>query len=297
MAYPHDWYATRAIARIQMENSSPRFFERAAKTAVSHTLTYILMGILAAPSGILGASEQTDTQHQSRSNPGVALKTPRSRAVSEKETERILKKTKHSLDPELSRQTLSQAFDLAGGRVLLLFDDGRGRLYESKNELEAMLDEGERRAARGPQSLCHDFPQGQAFAEQIPQLVRQLAKELNLDPAVLDGSEKSLDKVDKALWRMDTERALSPDVFAPLTAYVGEVLRKATQGRWEMRRASDADKTWEPWIVDPSGRSCPPFLIYKEIMENEKSASVRGWVAGTLATWQLRPVQSGSTPP
>ena len=242
-------------------------------------------------------SEQSDTQDQSRSNQGAGLKRPKSRAVSTGEAERILKKTKHSLDPELSRQTLSQAFDLADGGVLLLFDYGNGRLYESKSELQAMMAEGERRAARGPESLCHDFPQGQAFAEQVPQLVRQLAKELKIDPAQLDGSEKSLDKVDKALWRMDTERALSTDVFAPLTAYVGEVLRKATQGRWEMRQASDADKTWEPWIVDPSGRSCPPFLIYKEIMENEKSASVRGWVAGTLATWQLRPAQPGSTPP
>jgi hypothetical protein len=247
--------------------------------------------------GMPGDSEQSDTRDQSRSNEGVALKTPKSRAVSATETEHILKKTKHSLDPELSRQTSSQAFDLAGGRVLLLLDDGNGRLYESKKALQAMLDEGARRAARGPESLCHDFPQGRAFAEQIPQLVRQLAKELHLDPAQLDGSEKSLDKVDKALWRMNPERALSPEVFAPLTAYVGEVLRKATQGRWEMRRASDADKTWEPWIVDPSGRSCPPFLIYKEIMENERSASVRGWVAGTLATWQLRPAQPGSTPP
>ena len=48
MAYPHDWYATHEITGIQMENSSPRFFELAAKTAVSHTLTYVLMGILAA---------------------------------------------------------------------------------------------------------------------------------------------------------------------------------------------------------------------------------------------------------
>jgi hypothetical protein len=252
---------------------------------------------MASIPGILGGSEQTDTRDQSRSNAGAALKKPKSRAVSANEAQRILQKTKHALDPELSRQTLSQAFDLADGGVLLLFDEGNGRLYESKSELQAMMAEGERRAARGPESLCHDFPQGQAFAEQIPQLVRQLAKELKLDPAQLDGSEKSLDKVDKALWRMDTERALSTEVFAPLTAYVGEVLRKATQGRWEMRRATDADKTWEPWIVDPSGRSCPPFLIYKEIMENEKSASVRGWVAGTLATWQLRPVHSSSPPP
>src|SRR5215471_3532951 len=190
------------------------------QNAVPSGLPLRLELYMAGIPAILGDSEQTDTRDQSRSNAGAAVKRPKSRAVSAYEAERILKKTKHSFDAELSRQTLSEAFDLADGGVLLLFDDGNGRLYESKSELQAIMTEGERRAARGPQSLCHDFPQGQAFAEQIPQLVRQLAKELKLDPAQLDGSEKSLDKVDKALWRMDTERALSPDVFAPLTAYV-----------------------------------------------------------------------------
>jgi hypothetical protein len=246
--------------------------------------------------GVAGDSEQSDTRDQARSNQSAAMKTPKSRAVSAREIERILKKTKPSLDAELSRQTFSQAFDLSGGRVLLLRDDGNGRLYESKKELQAMLEEGERRAARGPESICHDFPQGQAFAEQVPQLVRQLGTELKIDPARLDGSEKSLDAVDKALWRMKPERALSVEVFAPLTAYVGEVIRKATNGRWEMRQASDADKTWEPWIVDPSGRSCPPFLIYKELSD-ETPPSVRGWVSGTLASWQLRPTQPASPAP
>src|SRR5215470_10292020 len=83
--------------------------------------------------GILGDSEQTDTRDQSRSTVGVASKRPKSRAVSANEAQRILKKTKHSLDPELSRQTLFQAFDLADGGVLLLFDEGNGRLYESKS--------------------------------------------------------------------------------------------------------------------------------------------------------------------
>jgi hypothetical protein len=267
-------------------------------------------GIQAAPSGapikpslsgrgirgMLGDFER-DAPDPSPSNQGVALKTPKSRAISVQKAQRILKTTKHSLDPELSNQTSSKAFDLVDGRVLVIFENGTGRLYESKNELQAMLDEVERRAARGPESICRDFPQRQAFLEQVPQLVRLLAVQLKLDATQLDGSEASLDKVDKALGRMNPERALTPDVFAPLTAYVGEVLRKATNGRWEMRRGLDADKTWEPWIVDPAGRRCPPFLIYKELLEYGKSASLRGWVAGTLATWQLREPQQGSPIP
>jgi len=57
------------------------------------------------------------------------LKPAKSRALSAREAKRIVKTTKHSLDAEISRQTLSEAFDLADGSVLLLFDDGKGRLY------------------------------------------------------------------------------------------------------------------------------------------------------------------------
>ena len=83
---------------------------------------------------------------------------------------------------------------------------------------------------------------------------------------------------------MRPERMLDPDVFAALTAYVGEVIRDATKGRWEMRRASDSEKTWEPWIVDPSGRSYAPFNIYKELLEYGRSASLRVFVQWELGT-------------
>ena len=109
-----------------------------------------------------------------QSDKGRFLKQPRSRAVSAKEAKRILETTEHSVDQELSRIILSEAFDLADGGVLLIFDDGRGRLYESKDELRAMLDEAERKAEQGPQSVCHYLPYGQSFIEHVPDLVAQL---------------------------------------------------------------------------------------------------------------------------
>ena len=207
------------------------------------------------------------------------MKRPRSRALSARETKRILDTTQHLLNQELSRITLSDAFDLADGGVLLRFENGKGRLYESKVEFRAMLDELEREAARGPESVCRDFPHGEGFVEQVPQLVAQLSGLLKLDPADLDGSESSLDKVDKALRRFRPQQLLTPEIFAPFTAYVGEVLRNKTTGRWEMRRGTDADRTWEPWIVDPSGRAYAPFGIYKELLEYGRSASLRAFVA------------------
>jgi hypothetical protein len=216
------------------------------------------------------------------------FKRPKSRSVSAKEVRRVLETTQHLRDEELSEGVWCEVFDLASGGALLVFEDGKGRLYESIDELRAMIDETERKARRGPQSICSDLPQGQNFAEQVPELVRQLATLLKIEPAELDGSEASLDKVDKGLRRLQRHKILTPEVFAPLTAYVGEVIRSATQGQWEMRRGSHVDRTWEPWIVDSSGRSCAPFSIYKELLEYGRSASLRGWVAGTLAMWGHR---------
>jgi len=134
---------------------------------------------------------------------------------------------------------------------------------------------------------------GTVLLEDVPVdmlifLEGQLAELLKIEPADFDGSEASLDQVDKGLRQLRHQKLLSPKVFGPLVAYVGEVIRNRTQGRWEMRRGADVDRTWEPWIVDPSGRSCPPFAIYKELLEYGRSASLRGWVAGTLATWGHR---------
>jgi hypothetical protein len=213
----------------------------------------------------------------------VRLKWPKSRALSAREAKRILESTQHSLDRVLSQRILCEAFDLADGGVLLLFENGRGRLYESKVELQTALEGEEQKARRGPVSVCSDLPQGQAFAEQVPQLISGLPAHLKLDAARLDGTEASLDAVDKALRRMSHQRMLNPQVWAALTAYVGEVIRKATNGRWEMRRASDSEKTWEPWIVAPSGRSYAPFKIYKELLEYGRSASLRVFVQWELA--------------
>jgi hypothetical protein len=177
---------------------------------------------------------------------------------------------------------MSEAFDLADGGVLLLYEDGKSRMYESKDELLAMLEELEQKARQGPVNPCRDLPQGEAFAEQVGQLVLRLPALLRMDASQLDGSEASLDNIDKALWRMRPQRMLTLDVFAALTAYVGEVIRNVTKGRWEMRRASDSEKIWEPWIVDPSGHGYAPFRIYKELLKYGSSGSLRVFVQ-----WEL----------
>jgi hypothetical protein len=84
-----------------------------------------------------------------------------------------------------------------------------------------------------------------------------------------------------------SEQTLTAGVFAPLLAYVGEVVRLKTGGRWEMRLDSDG-VTWLPWIVDSTGRSYAIVAIHKELYEHGRRASVRGVVAGILTAHLMR---------
>jgi hypothetical protein len=57
--------------------------------------------------------------------------------------------------------------------------------------------------------------------------------------------------------KTDPQEMLTPQVFSALVAYVGEVMRHMTRGRWEMRLETDG-QTWAPFIVDLDGFSYSP---------------------------------------
>jgi hypothetical protein len=152
-----------------------------------------------------------------------------------------------------------------------------------------MQQEVQRLAAQGwMHPLATLLPQGQAFPAAVPGLISDLQSRLRIDPAVLDNTEASLAAVDAAIHKLRRarRRLLTPEVFGPLIAYVGEVIRHTTGGQWEMRLAADG-KTWEPWIVDRAGRSYAPFMIFKELNEHGRSSSLSGFVGGTLRSHLL----------
>ena len=154
------------------------------------------------------------------------MKRPKSKSLSAKETRRILETTQHKVSDELSRACLCQVFDLDTGGSLLLFENGKGRLYKSADELRALISEVELQARKGPTSIASELlPQGHAFADQIQQLISQLGTLFKTDSGQLDASEASLNKVDEGLRKLRRQQLLTPEVFAPLTAYVGEVIR------------------------------------------------------------------------
>lgn len=214
------------------------------------------------------------------------------RRVSAKATLQLLDRAQ-TLDREMSRELMCNVYALADGSALLVFDDGSGILHESYSGLLARHRDNVQRSNQQHNDIADLLPHGEKFAVTVPDLIRDLPLYLRLDASVLDYSETSLVAIDKAIRKIDFKELLTPDVFASLTAYVGELMRRMVDGRWHMELDRDG-RTWIPWIVDSAGSRYAPARIYKELLEHGRSVSMRSFVAGMAAgvsggegrTWQ-----------
>lgn len=173
-------------------------------------------------------------------------------------------------DPEVAEFASARAYRLAGGQEMVVLGDGKGRRYESRADLLAMVREV---AARQPVSPFGALlPPGRDFAAQAPPLAAEL------DLPVLTG----LPQLDDIVQRLGVRACRTPPVFGRLVAYVGETIIAARGGSWQMRPGADG-ASWEPWVVDAQGRSYAPFaLVYKELAEWGPQASLTGVIAGHL---------------
>ncbi len=70
------------------------------------------------------------------------------------------------------------------------------------------------------------------FLRDVEAHARSLGPRLRIPDEALDGTVASLGAVDKALKRIPWIERQVPDLVTPLVAYVGEVLRRASGGRW-----------------------------------------------------------------
>jgi hypothetical protein len=166
-------------------------------------------------------------------------KIPGVRQASRKEVRELLKLA-WARDEELSDRD-TDARLLPDGRVLLYHGEHeRGVLYPSRESLKEMkrrcaemAQEAARQRAEGLPNPCRTLlPPIDDFLRDVEAHASSLGKRLRIPDAVLDGTEASLDAVDKALVRIPWSRRQVPDLVTPLVAYVGEVLRKASGGQW-----------------------------------------------------------------
>jgi hypothetical protein len=196
----------------------------------------------------------------------VSAATPKSRALTARQVRELLT-TDPAPDPEVSGLASSQACQVPDGRALIVLADGKGRLYESRDALLAMLRDVAGRKPVSPFGAL--LPQGRDFAAQAP----GLAAELGLP--VLTG----LPQLDDVVRRLGAPACRKPPAFARLVAYAGETIIAARGGGWQMRQDGD-NATWVPWVSDASGRDHAPFgLVYKELYEWSRGASLSGVIA------------------
>lgn len=176
------------------------------------------------------------------------------------------------------------------GRVLDMFSNGRGRLFESQEDFNVEVQRyQELKITPSRHVLKGRLPQGKDFIQHVSQLVNELAILLKIPRDDLDNSEASLDKVDMKVKRIGRAKSLEVPIFPALVAYIGEVMRQATNGKWEMRQAYSDKEIWEPWIIDPEGRSCNPFLaVYDELAE-QYPFSIRGATGGRIISRRVLP--------
>lgn len=215
------------------------------------------------------------------------------RRFSAKRIQSLLKESKWTVDYKLTAQIpndlyISEIYKSSDGELLAVLRDGAGILFESTETWLSYLKSLESLQNQGPIHLLHGrIPQGQNFVNQVPELIQELAVRLNIPSEHLDKSENSLTIVDRAVQRKGSGKCLEAKIFAPLVAYVGEVIKQEVNGRWEMRPTEDPE-TWEPWIVDSQGQSHPPFIIIYDELYESPQCSIYGSVGGQIRSHLLR---------
>ncbi len=164
-------------------------------------------------------------------------KIPGARRVSKKEL-RELSKLPWTLDEALSDDTWEARVLPDGGALHVLRLDGLCNLYPSREALAQLVREtremeAEVRAGGGRFDPAKELlPPLDDFLRDVDTHAQSLGKVLRIPDEALDRSVESLDLVDRALLRVKIAKRMTPEVFTPVTAYVGEVMRLVCDGRW-----------------------------------------------------------------
>jgi hypothetical protein len=195
------------------------------------------------------------------------------------------------IDLELSRPG-EEVRLLPDGRVLWSLSAKIVRAWPSR---EAFLENRRRNdemVARGPIDSRTLLPPIDAFLRDVEAHAAALGPRLGIPDATLDGTVASLEAVDKALRRIPRPERAVADLVTPLVAYVGEVYRRASGGRW---MKPPPTYTWqgveyptkalnEPRILASNGQGFQPFGdVFIPMIEPSKRGPLHSTVEMQLA--------------
>jgi len=211
------------------------------------------------------------------------MKPPQSRLVDAKTVELLVTEGNGQLDRTTFPKTTIRLYVLNDGGAVFVFPDGRGRHYTSYNDMLEEYRATEESAGAGNDALTDLFPSAKDFIERVPQLVTALPRLIDVEASTLDATESSIDAIDAAIDAAGSEPFLAGDVFQSLFAYVGEVVRRAIGGRWDLLSQDDG-RTWEPDVIDAQGNRCNLLRVYKEILEHGEEGNLRAFVHHTIRT-------------
>jgi hypothetical protein len=206
-----------------------------------------------------------------------------SRAIDAKTIQSLLTNKNGRLEPGTSWTSACRTYILDDGSAVVVTPDGGGRHWTSYNDMIERFRELEEEAKRGEDEVFKVFPPGKGFLDQFPQLLAALPDLIDVEASTLDTTESSIDAIDGAIVAQGSERFLVGDVFPSAIAYVGEVIRRAVGGRWDVL-SQDGGRTWEPDIIDSHGNRCNLLRTYKEILEHGQEGNLRAFVHHTIRT-------------
>jgi hypothetical protein len=210
------------------------------------------------------------------------------RRVTPREARSLLNQPGVKRDSELSELQGMSVYQLPTGEMLI-FDDGdpNGAVWASRTVLRQIYAAD---PMKEPRHLLADLiPDARIFVNEIDRWLSRLEELVPRAGNILFPPDKSrIIGLDEVVNELGADRCLSPDVFPALCAYAGEIMRQATNGRWEARLGADG-KTWEPWIVDDH-RSYNPFVIlWDELTEqSDEDRSFASAIAGELESHKLK---------
>jgi hypothetical protein len=192
--------------------------------------------------------------------------------VDEREA-REMRRDAVAVEPELSAAFGSEVCRLPDGSAIVVLAMGGGIWHPSYTDLLASY----RAAVAPPERGVYDRPVDVYGKDDVLSAPERLQSRLGLAPSAADWTVQSLAMLDASMHHMKASEVLAPSVFAPLLAYVGEVIRRALNGRWYF--AAAGPRGHEPaMIIGVHGERCAIADLYGELLEGWPAVGVGSYV-------------------